>query len=303
MGQKPGIRTPKNRVAIFLITVTALTIAVSTLDKRGVFGHAGSLAYMWCPGVAALLASAITARSLKAIGWTTKLKWLGVGWLIPISYATFAYGSVWLTGLGGLPKDTFMPRARLTLGMPGQPEWLVIAAALGFICILSVLPSMIASLGEEIGWRGFLVPELSRWLGPQAAVVASGIVWALWHLPAIVWGGYGGEGTPKTYQVACFTAMVILSAIVMGWLRLKSGSIWPTAIAHATHNAAIQMFFDAITARRAYTAYFIGEFGCALLLPLAVMAWYCVRDLRHTELKVDTENPALTPAATLADAR
>jgi len=45
--------------------------------------------------------------------------------------------------------------------------------------------------------------------------------------------------------------MVMLSAIVMGWLRLKSSSVWPSALVHATHNAVILNFFDHITAPKA----------------------------------------------------
>lgn len=301
MGQNPGIRTPKYRVSIFLIVVTALSIAVSILDRRGVFGHAGTLAYMWCPGMAAIISSLLTARSFKAIGWTTRPGWLGLGWLIPIAYATVAYGLVWLTGLGGVPSDTFLSRARLTLNMPGQPNWLVIVAAFGFITVLTLIPSMISALGEEIGWRGFLVPELAQWLGGPRAAVLSGAIWAVWHLPAIL-SGYGAQGTPKLYQVTCFAGMVMLSAVVLAWLRLKSGSIWPTAIVHATHNAAIQLFFDHITAQRTYTAYFIGEFGCAMLLPLGVMAWLCMQQLRGRESHAGTSAAELR-TSTLASTR
>lgn len=302
MGQNPWIQAPKNRVTLYLIAVVTLSTAVSILDSRSVFGRGGSLAYMWCPGLAAIIIGLVTRRSFKAIGWTTKLKWLGVGWLIPIAYATFAYGMVWVTGLGGVPRDTFIPRARLTLNIPSQPGWLVIVAAFGFITVVSLIPSMISALGEEIGWRGFLVPELSNWIGPQKAVVTSGVVWALWHVPAIL-NGYGMEGTPKAYQLVCFAAMVMLSAIVMGWLRLKSGSVWPTAIVHATHNAAIQMFFDRITAPRAHTAYFIGEFGCAMLLPLALMAWLCMRQLRNREARLVTNTAVLNVNTPLASTR
>lgn len=284
MEQNPGIRAPRNRVVVFLVTVTILSAVVSVLDRRGVFGHAGSLAYMWCPGLAALISSLITRRSIKAIGWTTKLKWLPLGWIIPIAYAAIAYGLVWITGLGGVPSDTFIARARITLGLPHQAPWIVIAAAFGFISFALLLPSMISGLGEEIGWRGFLFPELAGSLGPRTACVVTGAIWAVWHAPALL-NGYGTTGTPKAYQVACFFAMVMCSAVVMGWLRVRSGSIWPCVIVHATHNAAIQLFFDHITAQRAYTAWFIGEFGCAMLLPLALMAWYSMRDLGRSEVQ------------------
>jgi membrane protease YdiL (CAAX protease family) len=97
--------------------------------------------------------------------------------------------------------------------------------------------------------------------------------------------------------------MVMLSAIVVGWLRLRSGSVWPSAVVHATHNAAIQMFFDRITAPRAHTAYFIGEFGCAILLPLAVMAWYCMRDLRTIETPGVAGAAVVSHEATVAATR
>jgi CAAX protease family protein len=293
MGQNPGIRAPKNRVVIFLIAVTILSAIAFILDSRGLFGRAGSLAYMWCPGLAAIITSVVTRRSLKAIGWTSKLKWLGIGWLLPIAFGFVAYGLVWITGLGGVPKDSFVVNGGLTIGMPGKPAWEIIVAAFGYISVLMLLPSMITALGEEIGWRGFLVPELADWVGARGACVFSGMVWALWHMPAILWHGYGGEGgTPRAYQVACFTAMVMLSAIVMGWLRLKSGTVWPSALVHATHNAIIQNFFDHITAPKAYTAWFVGEFGCALLLPIGLMAWYSWRELPSVEA-VYASGPAL----------
>jgi len=290
------------RVAVFLVLVTILTVIASLLNARGAFGHAGSLFYMWCPGIAALVASFITTRPLKAIGWTFSPRWIGLGWLIPVSYAFVGYGLVWITGLGGVPSDTFITRARLTLGLASQPPWLVIVAAFGYIAVLSVLPSMISSLGEEIGWRGFLVPELARWIGPRGACLGSGLIWATWHLPVILFAGYGAVGTPKAWQITCFFAMVMSSAVVMGWLRLKSGSIWPTAVVHATHNAVIQLFFDHITAPRAYTAWFIGEFGCALLLPLSLMAWYCWRDLQNSAVVESRGSLRLGPAERLGGA-
>jgi len=278
LGQNSRRHLSRYRVITFLFAVTLLSSLAALLDSRGLFGHAGTLVYMWCPGLAAIIASLLTARSLKDIGWTTRPKWLALGWLIPVAYASLAYGLVWITGLGGVPSATFLQRARLTFNMPTRPDWMVIAASFGFISVLLLLPSMISALGEEIGWRGFLVPELSNWLGPRTTCLISGVIWAAWHGPALL-HGYGGTGTPKLYQVACFTAMVLCSATVMAWLRMRSDSVWPAALAHATHNAVIQLFFDHITAMRTWTPYLIGEFGCAMLLGLIPLAWYCMRNL------------------------
>jgi membrane protease YdiL (CAAX protease family) len=270
---------PANRVTIFLVLVALFTAAVQVLNSRHLVGDIGSLFYMWCPALAAAIASIATRRPFRAVGWSVRpVRWILAGWAIPIACGLVAYGGVWLVGLGGVPNPRFLERATLTLGLtPGHSPAFVIAAAFAFISLYLVIPSMISAIGEEIGWRGFLVPELGADAGFRRAALVSGAVWAVWHAPAIVFGGYGIEGTPKAYQMACFGAMVVASAVIQAWLRLQSGSIWPCVVLHATHNAVIQRFFDAITAERGATAYFTGEFGIALVIPLALVAIYCLR--------------------------
>jgi membrane protease YdiL (CAAX protease family) len=202
---------------------------------------------------------------------------LAVGWVIPILYAFPAYALVWLVGLGSVPNPTFLERARFTLGMPSAANWLVIVSAFGYIALVNLPPNMILTLGEEIGWRGFLVPELTTWVGFRRASLYSGVIWGAWHLPGILTGAYGTSGTPKVYQLVCFTILVITSAVVQAWLRMRSGSVWPPTIMHATHNGIIQAFFNRITADTGPTAWFIGEFGVALVPFTAAVAWYCWR--------------------------
>ena len=67
----------------------------------------------------------------------------------------------------------------------------------GYIALVNLLPNMILTLGEEIGWRGFLVPELTGWVGFRRASLYSGVIWGAWHLPGILTGAYGAAGTPK----------------------------------------------------------------------------------------------------------
>lgn len=88
-----------------------------------------------------------------------------------------AYRGVWLAGLGSVPNPTFLSRAQLTLNMAHRPDWLVIVAAFGFITVCLLLLSMISTLGEELGWRGFLVPELTQWIGTERAALTSGVIW------------------------------------------------------------------------------------------------------------------------------
>ena len=75
----------------------------------------------------------------------------------------------------------------------------------------------------------------------------------------------------------CFTILVMATAVVQAWLRMRSGSVWPSTIMHATHNGIIQAFFNRITADTGPTAWFIGEFGVALVPFTVAVAWYCWR--------------------------
>jgi membrane protease YdiL (CAAX protease family) len=174
--------TPRQRVITYIAFVVAFALAADyAAPKAG--SNASAFVVMWTPALAALAAGVLTRRSLGAIGWRLwPAKWLLAGWIIPILYAFPAYALVWLVGLGSVPSPTFLERARFTLGMPSEANWLVIVSAFGYIALVNLPPNMILTLGEEIGWRGFLVPELTTWVGFRRASLYSGVIWGAWHL-------------------------------------------------------------------------------------------------------------------------
>jgi uncharacterized protein len=268
---------PTMRAGLFVVLVLAFSLA-------GLLVSFPAFVAMWSPALAAIVVSLVTGRSLKAIGWRPgPAKWLVAAWIVPVALGFVAYGLLWLSGIGKVPNPTFLERARMTLGMDtGQADWLVIVAAFAFISILGLLPGMVMSLGEEIGWRGFLFPVLAERLGFARACLYSGGVWAVWHWPAILAGNYGTSSTALWYRLVCFTTMVLSAAVIMSWLRLRSGGIWAPAIMHATHNGTIQAFFERITAPTRLTDYFAGEFGIALAACNLFLAIYILMRIRAT---------------------
>jgi membrane protease YdiL (CAAX protease family) len=134
------------------------------------------------------------------------------------------------------------------------------------------------ALGEEIGWRGFLAPRMVARFGFTWGAILTGVVWAFWHLPLILLGTYN-NGTPWWFGFSCFAALVIGSSVILTWLRLRSASVWPCALCHASHNVFIQAFFTPLTvAKGAITAYAIDEFGFAVPLAILVVAAYLWRE-------------------------
>lgn len=105
---------------------------------------------------------------------------------------------------------------------------------------LAAFINLIPALGEELGWRGWLLPKLLP-LGAVPAILITGVIWGLWHAPLILLG-YNYPDTPRWLGVIMMTGMCILIGAVFGWLRLRSGSVWPAALAHGAFNAAAGSF-------------------------------------------------------------
>jgi membrane protease YdiL (CAAX protease family) len=152
----------------------------------------------------------------------------------------------------------------------GGPPWISVVLGIFLLGTFGMVRSVSAALGEEIGWRGFLVPELAKTTSFTATSLISGIVWSLWHYPILIYADYNA-GTPTWYGLTCFTVMVISISFIFAWMRLKSGSVWTAAILHASHNLYIQGVFTPITRDTGKTKWFVDEFGC--VLPLVAIAF------------------------------
>jgi membrane protease YdiL (CAAX protease family) len=98
------------------------------------------------------------------------------------------------------------------------------------------------------------------------ATLLTGVIWLLWHTPLILFSDYRSATTPIWYSWMCFAIMIMGLTFAFNWLRARSGSLWPSALLHASHNLWIQNMFDVITINTGVTAYLIGEFGAGLAI-------------------------------------
>ena len=277
-------------IVLFLILVVLLSGLIYTLFfapspfSGGGGGHYVE-ALMWCPATAAFLTLLITRGDIATLGLSRFApRYALAGYLIPLGYAVVAYAAVWSLGLGGFPSADGIAKLAARVGWhvtsPGAfipPYFLLVATTF-------MVGAVARALGEEIGWRGYLAPRLVARLGFTGGAILSGAIWASWHIPIMVFGNYNA-GTPFWYGFSCFAAFVIADGVILAWLRLKSQSVWPCAIFHASHNAFIQAFFTPLTAPKGtITAYAIDEFGFAiplLAIAIAVYIW-----TRRTEVTV-----------------
>ena len=103
------------------------------------------------------------------------------------------------------------------------------------------LINMFVALGEEIGWRGFLYPQLKARFGRKTGRLLGGVIWGAWHWPLIWLTGYEYGAAYFGFPVV---GMLLFCFITVGWgilhdrLYEKSCSIWVPALFHGAINAA-----------------------------------------------------------------
>jgi len=229
---------------------------------------------MWCPGLAALVTCKYLGHDISTLGWNWgKTQYQIICYLIPLAYGIASYVFVWLTGFGGFYNKRFVDLISKDLGLGPIPPWVTVSLYFLFTATISVIMDLATVLGEEIGWRGFLVPELAKRHGFAATAIISGLIWAFWHYPLLLLGDYHPD-TPVWYYLPLFTVLVPAINFVWTWMRLKSGSLWPCVILHAAHNTFIQRFFDPLTVYNKKTSYVASEFGAALAVISILMAVY-----------------------------
>jgi membrane protease YdiL (CAAX protease family) len=102
------------------------------------------------------------------------------------------------------------------------------------------LINMFPAVGEEAGWRGYLYPELKKLYGRKKGILLGGVIWGAWHWPLIWLIGYEYGMDYPGFPVAGILTMVVACTSIgclLSWLRLKTGSVWPCAVAHGAINA------------------------------------------------------------------
>jgi uncharacterized protein len=229
---------------------------------------------MWCPAFAAFATCALLRINLSTLGWNWRpVRYEAWAYIIPILYALPVYIATWLAISGSYSFSAFADPLGKAFGFPNSPRASALFLAIPLYAVLGVIMSTARALGEEIGWRGFLLPRLVQQFGFTFGCLISGCIWAVWHYPGLLLADYNA-GTWPAYALTCFTLMVIADAYILGWLRLKSGSLWPAAILHASHNLFIQAIFDRMTAPVGKALYITTEFGCGLVLTIGACALY-----------------------------
>lgn len=282
------MRSPAKEILTFLLLVFLFScVPYALMIHTHHIGTGGGLVVrlvMWCPTFAALATCALRRIDVGTLGWSWRpVKYEAYGYFLPLLYAIPVYAITWIYIKGSFALSDFESAVGASFNLTASPGLTTWGLGVPLLATLGVVGSLANALGEEIGWRGFLLPRLVGQFGFTVGCFVSGCIWAVWHYPGLLWADYNA-GTNPRYALTCFTLMVIALAFVMGWLRLKSGSLWPCAMLHASHNLFIQAILDRMTAPAGKALYVTTEFGFGLVLTIGAFAFYFWRRRRELPL-------------------
>ncbi|WP_205649451.1 CPBP family intramembrane glutamic endopeptidase [Agromyces sp. LHK192] len=301
-------RVPWVAVAVFLVIAFGLGWLVCLplwLSGEGLMHPAFSLialALMFTPTVATLAVVFLVRRPPNAprLLGLSPIRPAGRTWFfIALAFVLFSALPLLAMLLGqamGLIRLDFagLSGAQAILEAAGGPPvdaslvvWLGVAT-LPFATLISCF----AAFGEELGWRGWLQPAL-RPLGIVPALLITGVIWGLWHAPIILLG-YNYQRTDLV-GVLCMVAFCVLAGFVIGWMRLRSASVWPAVVAHGAVNTATSQYLFFVDASELP----VGPWGSVLGWPGWILLAVCIVVIVVTgQLRKEAQ-----PGLTLAEAR
>lgn len=230
---------------------------------------------MLAVGIATVLTCLLRKRNLASLGWSWgswKYQWLS--YLLPLLIALVAYLLIWVAGFGEWYSSEFVFQQMQEYNLNGWGDAQVIIFHLALTATYSFALLLPSVLGEEMGWRGFLVPELAKSMSFSSVAIISGLIWSIWHWPLIFMGLYGNDGSPLYFQLFFFTLFIVSNAVIMTYLRFKTNSLWSAVIFHMSGNVFMQKAFAPLTVETDGSARYMNEFGVVPALVAFLIAIY-----------------------------
>lgn len=242
--------------------------------------------YMFAPAIANVLTRLITREGWENVylrphfkqGWKF---WL-MGWFLP-PLLTMLGALIFFLVFPSFFDPEFSTLAKMMpenspVNIPLQGIILINTAQ---AILISPIINSVFTFGEEFGWRGYLLQKLLP-TGEIKAMIKLGIIWGAWHAPVIMMGhNYGLEyaGVPWT-GILAMTWFCITVGILLSWISLKGGSVWPAVLGHASLNgiAGLAIFFTKGNPSTLLGPMPIGIIGGAGFLLAAIIILIIVRN-------------------------
>jgi membrane protease YdiL (CAAX protease family) len=207
--------------------------------------------YMGAPAIAHLLTRVVTREGWQNLYLRPKFRrgwryWL-ICWVAPaiftivgivVFFALFPqYFDPALKNLQQLLQSSAAKAGQASSVVAQLNPWLIVLIQTVQAIAIAPILNGIPTLGEEFGWRAYLLPKLMP-LGGRKAMLLIGVIWGAWHWPIIAMGhnyGLNYAGFPWLGMLA-MVWFTLGCGTFLGWAALRSGSVWPAVIGHGAIN-------------------------------------------------------------------
>jgi membrane protease YdiL (CAAX protease family) len=255
---------------------------------------------MWAPAVAAILVQRWHGESIRAgCGLRRgRLRWVGLAWVTPVGLLALTIGvgalfpdvsvttdyGTFLRGLG-LPEEQVEASLGVLEGLPVPPVLFLVGQ--GLVAGLTI--NAVAALGEELGWRGLLLHELSP-LGFWRLSLLTGVAWGIWHAPLVVQGHNFPEA--PFAGVVVMTGWTVAASPLFTYLTVRAKSVLGATLLHGSFNAVASLSLVYLTGAGALL---VGPVGIAGIGAGLLATALCVLHDRYVAVDRVTAGGPLTP--------
>ena len=211
---------------------------------------------MFCPAIGALLTRLVTKEGFRdcwlRLNLKGNLKYYLLAWFGPAILTFLGAGVYFLIRPGDLDLSfTYFIETLEASGASMETLPISIGLLMAVQCLqalfLAPIMNSVTCFGEEWGWRGYLLPKVSRLLPTVPTLLVTGVIWGLWHAPLTIIGhnyGVGYPGFPYA-GIGMMCLFCVTLGVFMSYVTLKTKSCLPAVIAHGAVNgiAAIGIYF------------------------------------------------------------
>lgn len=148
-------------------------------------------------------------EQLKQVGFNKRVAWIGLILLVPSLAINYGYHSI---------LEEIYPL------LEGDNYKSIIDSQLGLILVVCVSPAIF----EEITFRGYIQTYFGRDFSPTKAIIISSVLFSVMHFNFL--------SAPYLFLVGA----------LLGWVRHRTGSLYPSMVIHFLHNLVVITFFNGL---------------------------------------------------------
>ena len=251
------------------------------------------MGFMFMPALASILTRLICREGFSDMYLRPRfrgtIKRYAVAWLLPGLLCILGAVIYFL-----LVPGMFDPASSQLVASGVTSEQLPLVLAAQFALLLfAPLINLIPCLGEELGWRGYLLRKLACVMSERRAAVVTGIIWGFWHAPMIALGHNYGLDYPgyPWLGILMMTVFCVLFGTLVALLTFRTKSAIPAALAHAGLNgsASIGLLFCFPGYNPLIGPYLMGAIGG---IPLVVAGVICYLMMKRERGEAEPEGAA-----------